>query len=149
MWMSEIAERAMMGAMSSLDVTFRTSRVDDETAEETERKKYPMMVIMAGGGTTSSIESLFYEVPVTVSIVTHYEDDPKRTTLASLEDSFRKILDASIATSTIKTSFDSVALAAGETRYFKGLTDIEGGMPEVTDSNQTIITNMTMHVCGS
>ena len=149
MWMSEIAERAMMDAMSSLDVTFRASRVDNETTEETERKKYPMIGLVAGGGSTDTTESLFYSLPLMMSIVTHYTDDPKRTILAGLEDSARKILDKKIAMSTVKTSFDAVAAAAGETRYLKGITDIDGGVPDLTDTTQTIIINMVMHVCGS
>jgi len=149
MWIAEIAERAIMQAMAGLDVTFRASRVDNETDQETERKEYPMMVIMAAGGSTDSLESLFYEVPMTISLVTHYEDDPKRTTLAGLEESFRTILDANIASSTIKTAFDAIASAAGNARYMKGITSIEGGPVEITDKQQTIITNMILHVCGS
>ena len=149
MWIAEIAERAIMQAMAGLDVTFRASRVDNATDSETERKGYPAMVIMAASGNTATIESLFDEVPMVVQLITHYEDDPKCTTLAGIEDQFRTILDAPIATSTIRTAFNAIALAAGETRYFKGLTDIEGGMIEITDKQQTITINMTMHVCGS
>jgi hypothetical protein len=149
MWISEIAERAIMQAMAGLDVTFRASRVDNEEDYPDQRKKYPCITIMASGGSSDSIESLFDRIDITVILTTHYEDDPKRTTLAALEDQFRKILDAKISVSTMKTSFDAVALAAGETRYFKGLTDIEGGAVEVTEKEQSISTTMTMHVCGS
>jgi len=159
MWISEIAERAIMGAMSAITVTmhgdagvaitFRASRVDNETDLDTERKIYPCMVIQAGGGNKETIESLFSEVPITVTIITHYDDDPKCTTLAEMEDKFRKILDKPVATSTVKTAFDAAAVAGGETRYFKGLTAIDGGMVEVTEKEQRITTTMIMHVCGS
>lgn len=149
MWIAEIAERSIMQAMDKLDVTFRASRVDNETDAETQRKVYPAMVIMASSGNRGTIESLFDEVPIIVQLITHHEDDPKRTTLARLEDEFRTILDKPIATSTVRTAFNAIALEAGKTRYFKGLTDIEGGMIEITDKQQTITINMTMHVCGS
>ena len=138
-----------MSAMAGLDVTMRASRVDNETDRPDERKKYPMMVIMASGGSTDSIESINSEVNLTIMIVTHYEDDPKRTTLAGLEDDMRTILGKPIATSTIKTAFDAVALAASETRYMKGLTNIEGGQVEPSDKEQSITTTMILHVCGS
>ena len=149
MWISEIAERAIMSAMSGLDVTMRASRVDNETDRPDERKKYPAMVIMASGGSMDTIESLFHEVNLTITLVTHYEDDPKRTTLAGLEDEMRKILDVPVASSTVKTAFDAVATAADETYYFKGLTDIEGGQVEPSEKEQSITTTMVMHVCGS
>jgi len=149
MWMSEIAERAIMQAASSLDVTMRASRVDNEETEKTERKKYPALVINAGSGNTDSIESLFYEVPITLTLITHYEDDPKCTTLASLEDELRSITDVGIDSSTVRTAFNSIAAAAGETRYFKGLTNIEGEPVAKTDKEQSIVINMIMHVCGS
>jgi hypothetical protein len=149
MWIAEIAERAIMAAMAGLDVTMRASRVDNEPDAETERKEFPSMVIQAHGGTKDGTESIFDEVPVTVTITTHYKDDPKRAVLAGLEDQFRKILDVSVATSTIKTSFDSVASGANETRYFKGLTQIEGGPVEIIDKEQSIRTTMVLHVCGS
>lgn len=150
MWISEIAERAILVSMAGLDVTMRASRVDDDEYAPTERKKYPSMVIVASGGSRDTIESLFDEVPCAVTITTHYECDPKRTLLASLEDEFRKILDAKIAVSTVKTAFDSVALAAGESRYFKGLTEIEGGPVEMVDNKeQSITTMMKFRVCGS
>lgn len=149
MWISEIAERAIMQAMAGLDVTMRASRVDNDTTLDTERKVYPAMVIQAGGGSTDSTESLFYEVPLTVTLITHYEDDPKCTTLAGLEDEMRSILDVTVNSSTVRTAFNSIASGASETRYFKGLTAIEGGMIEVTDKQQSITTTMVMHVCGS
>lgn len=149
MWISEIAERAIMSAMSGLSVTMRASRVDNETDKPDERKKYPAMVIMASGGSMDTIESLFHEIPITVTLITHYEDDPKRTTLAGLEDSMRSILDVPIASSTIKTAFEAAATAASETYYFKGLTNIEGGMVEPSEKEQSITTTMVMHVCGS
>lgn len=149
MWIAEIAERAVLQAMAALDVTFRASRVDDDTAVDVERKKYPALVIQAASGNKETTESLFQEVPVTLTLITHFDDDPKRTTLASLEDQMRKITDKPIATSTLKTAFDDIASAAGETKYYKGLTAIEGGQIEVTNKEQTIITTMTMRVCGS
>ena len=149
MWIAEIAERAIMAAIAGLDVTFRASRVDNATDSETERKTYPAMVIMASGGNSESTESLFQEVPVTVQIITHYEDDPKRTTLAGLEDQFRKIVNVPIATNTIRTAFNAAAIAAGETFYLKGITDIEGGPVEITDKQQTITTTMILRTCGS
>jgi len=159
MWISEIAERAIMGAMTGITltmqgiagvaITLRASRVDNEPTLDAERKTYPCMIIQAAGGSADSIESIFAEVPITVTLVTHYDDDPKRTTLAELEDKFRKILDAKIAVSTVKTAFDAVALAASETRYFKGMTAIEGGLIEATEKEQRIATTMIMHVCGS
>lgn len=149
MWISEIAERAIMSAMSTLAVTMRASRVDNEPTRPDERKKYPAMVIMASGGSTNSIESINSEVNLTITLVTHYEDDPKRTTLAGLEDQMRKILGKPISTSTIKTAFDAAATTAGETRYMKGLTNIEGGQVEPSDKEQSITTTMVLHVCGS
>ena len=149
MWIAEIAERAIKAAMSGLDVTMRASRVDNEPDAETERKEFPSLVIQASGGNKDGTESIFDEVPVTVTITTHYNDDPKRTVLAGLEDQFRKILDAKIATSTVKTSFESVASTASETRYFKGLTKIEGGPVEIMDKEQSIRTTMILHVCGA
>ena len=149
MWIAEIAERAIMAAMAGLDVTFRASRVDNETDRETERKKYPCMVIQAAGGGKATLESLFSTVPVTVTIITHYKDDPKRTTLAGLEDQFRKILDVSISSNTVKTKFDAAAQTASETRYLKGITEIEGGQIEGTNEEQSIATTMILHVCGS
>jgi len=149
MWISEISERAIMSAMSGLDVTMRASRVDNEADRPEERKKYPAMVIMASGGSTDSIESIFHEVNLTITLLTHYEDDPKRTTLANLEDAMRAILGVSIASSTVRTAFNAVALAAGETYYFKGLTDIEGGQVELSEKEQSITTTMILHVCGS
>jgi len=88
MWISEIAERAIIEAMASLDVTFRASRVDDDEAAPTERKTYPLMAIMASGGSADTLESLFHDVPCTVAITTHYRDDPKRTTLVNSKDGF-------------------------------------------------------------
>jgi len=149
MWISEISERSIMTAMAALEVTMRASRVDNEPSRPDERKKYPAMVIMASGGSTDSIESIFSDVNLMITIVTHYEDDPKRTTLAALEDQMRKILGVPIATSTIKTAFDAIAVAAGETNYFKGLTNIEGGQVEPSDKEQSITTTMVLHVCGS
>jgi len=149
MWISEIVERTIIETMASLDVTFRASRVDDDESCPTERKKYPSMSIVASGGSTTTIESLFDVVECAVAITTHYKGDPKHTVLAGLCDQFRTILDVPIATSTIKTTFDAIALAAGETRYFKGLTEIEGGMPELTESTQTIITTMKFRICGA
>jgi len=149
MWISEIAERSIMEAMAGLDVTMRASRVDNDASAPTERKKYPAMVIMAAGGTRSSTESLNDEVAVTVTIITHYKDDPKCTTLARLEDEFRKILGAKIAVSTIRTQFNAIALEAGETRYMKGVTDIDGGMINPSEAEQSIMTTMVIHVCGS
>jgi len=149
MWIAEIAERAIMAAMAGLDVTMRASRVDNEPDAETERKEFPSMVIQASGGNKAGTESINDEVPVTITITTHYNDDPKRTVLAGLEDQFRKILDAKIATSTVKTSFDSVASTASETRYFKGLTNIEGGSVEIMDKEQSIRTTFILHVCGA
>ena len=149
MWIAEIAERAIMAAMAGLDVVMRASRVDNEPDAETERKEFPSMVIQAAGGNKAGTESILDEVPVTVTITTHYKDDPKRTVLAGLEAQFRKILDAKIATSAIKTSFESVAQSAGETRYFKGLTQIEGGIVEIIEKEQSIRTTMILHVCGS
>jgi hypothetical protein len=149
MWIAEIAERAIMAAMAGLDVTMRASRVDNEPDAETERKEFPSMVIQASGGNKAGTESINDEVPVTITITTHYNDDPKRTVLAGLEDQFRKILDAKIATSTVKTSFDSVASTASETRYFKGLTNVEGGPVEIMDKEQSIRTTFILHVCGA
>jgi hypothetical protein len=149
MWIAEIAERAIMAAMAGLDVTMRASRVDNEPDAETERKEFPSMVIQASGGNKVGTESKNDEVPVTITITTHYNDDPKRTVLAGLEDQFRKILDAKIATSTVKTSFDSVASTASETRYFKGLTNVEGGPVEIMDKEQSIRTTFILHVCGA
>jgi len=149
MWIAEIAERAITTAMASLDVTFRASRVDNDESAVTERKVYPAMVIMAGGGDSDSIESLFKEVSLTVQIITHYESDPKCTTLAGLESQFMEIVFVGIASNTIKTAFDAAAVAASETFYMKGITDISGGMIEKTDKQQTITINMTLHVCGS
>ena len=149
MWISEIAERAIMSAMDGLDVTMRASRVDNETDRPDDRKKYPAMVIMASGGSTDSIESINSEVNLSITLITHYEDDPKRTTLAGLEDEMRKILGVGIATSTVKTAFDAVAAAAGETNYCKGLINIEGGLVEPSNTEQSITTSMILHVCGS
>jgi len=149
MWISEIVERTIIQTMASLDVTFRASRVDDDESAPTERKKYPCMTIVAAGGSTTTIESLFDIVECVVSITTHYEDDPKRTVLARLGDEFRTILDKPIATSTLKTAFDAIALAAGETRYFKGLTEIDGGMPDLSNTEQTIMTTMKFRICGA
>ena len=69
--------------------------------------------------------------------------------LAGLEDQFRKILDVGIETSTIRTDFNAIALAAGETRYHKGLTEIEGSLIEKTESTQSITTTMKFNICGS
>jgi len=149
MWISEIAERSIMEAMAGLDVTMRASRVDNDATAPTERKDYPAMVIMASGGSRNSTEGVNDTVPVAVTIITHYKDDPKCTNLAALEDQFRKILAEKIAVSTIKTQFDAIALAAGETRYMKGVTDIEGGMVNPSNAEQSIMTTMTIHVCGS
>ena len=163
MWISEIAERAIWSAMSGLDVTFRTlptmsgldvtfrlSRVDDDETAQTERKKYPCMVIVAEGGSKDTTEALFDTVPVAVTISTHYTDDPKRTVLAGLEDEFRTILDAKIATSTVRTAFNAVALAASSTRYSKGITEISGGPIELTDNKeQSILTTFKLNVCGA
>jgi len=129
MWISEIAERAIMQAMGALDVTFRASRVDNEPDSPTQRKKYPSMVIVASSGSKDTTESLFFDIPITVSIITHYEDDPNRDTLKGLEDSFMKVLELPIATSTIRTAYNAIALAAGESRYLKGLTNIDGAQP--------------------
>ena len=149
MWIAEIAERAIMAAMASLDVTFRASRVDNDESAVTERKSYPAMVIMAGGGDSDSIESLFKEVPLTVQIITHYEADPKCTTLAGLESQFMKIVFVGLESNPIRTAFDAAAVAAGETFHMKLITDISGGMVEKTDKQQTITINMTLHACGS
>ena len=150
MWIAEIAERSIMQSMAGLDVTMRASRVDNDESAPTERKKYPSMVIIASGGSRDTLESLFDEVPCAVTIVTHYEDDPKRTVLAGLEDEFRKILDVGIDASTVRTAFNAIALAAGETRYFKGLTEIDGGPVELVDNKeQSITTMMKFRVCGS
>ena len=149
MWISEIVERTILEAMAGLDVTFRASRVDDDESCPTERKRYPSMTIVASGGSTTTIESLFDKVLCEVTIATHYKDDPKRTELARLGDEFREILDKPLATSTLPAIFNAIALAAGETRYFSGLTEIEGGMPELSESDQTITTMMTFHICGA
>jgi hypothetical protein len=149
MWIAEIAERAIMAAMAGLDVTMRASRVDNEPDAETERKEFPSMVIQAAGGNKAGTESIFDEVPVTVTITTHYNDDPKRTVLAGLEDQFRKILDVGVASSTIRTAFNQIASTASETRYFKGITAIEGGPVEIMDKEQSIRTTFILHVCGA
>jgi hypothetical protein len=149
MWISEIVERTIIQTMAGLDVTFRASRVDDDESCPTERKKYPCMVIVAAGGSTTTIESLFDIVECTVAIITHYKDDPKHTNLAALSDEFRTILDQPLATTTIQPAFNAIALAAGEARYFSGLTDIDGGMPDLTDTEQTIMTTMKFHICGA
>ena len=149
MWISEIAERAIMQAMGAMDVSFRASRVDNEPASPTERKEYPSVVIMAASGSKDTTEDLFFEIPVTVSIITHYEDDPKRATLKGLEDTFMKVLELPIASSTIRTAYNSIASTAGESRYLKGLTNIDSSPIEITDKTQTITITMTLHSCGS
>jgi hypothetical protein len=149
MWISEIVERTIIQTMASLDVTFRASRVDDAPSCPTERQKYPCMTIVAAGGNTTTIESLFDIVECMVEITTHYKDDPKGTTLAALSDEFRTILDQPLATTTIQPAFNAIALAAGEERYFSGLTEIEGGMPDKSESKQTITTMMKFHICGA
>jgi len=149
MWISEIAERAIMSAMSGLDVTMRASRVDNETDRPDERKKYPAMVIMASGGSTDSIESINAQVNLMITLVTHYEDDPKRTTLAGLEDEMRTILGVGIASNTVRTAFNAIAVTASETYYMKGLTNIESGQVEPSEKEQSITTTMSLHVCGS
>ena len=70
MWISEITERTIMGAMSGLDVAMRASRVDNEPSNDTERREYPCMVIMASGGSTTSVESINHDVMCTVTIMT-------------------------------------------------------------------------------
>jgi len=149
MWISEIAERAIMSAMAGLDVTMRASRVDNEPAKPDERQEFPCMVIMASGGSTDSIESINSEVNLAITLITHYEDDPKRTTLAVLEDKMRKILGVGIATNTVRTAFNAIAVTASETYYMKGLTNIEGGQVEPSEKKQSITTTMILHVCGS
>jgi hypothetical protein len=149
MWISEIAERTIIAAMASLDVTFRASRVDDDPSAPTERKQYPCITIVADGGTKESTESLSTDVVLTVSLTTHYKDDPKRTTLAGLEDQFRKITDVKVNDTTLKAIFDQIAADADETRFYKGLTEIAGQPMELSETEQTIMTTMKMHVCGS
>jgi hypothetical protein len=149
MWISEIVERTILQTMAGLDVTFRASRVDDDPSAPTERKAYPCMTIVAAGGSTTTIESLFDIVECTVAIITHYKDDPKGTALAKLSDEFRTILDQPLATTTLQPAFNAIALAAGEARYFSGLTEIEGGMPDKSESEQVIMTTMKFHVCGA
>ena len=149
MWISEIVERTIVEAMAPLGITFRASRIDDDESCPTERKKYPSMTIVAAGGSTTTIESLFDKVQCQVMIATHYKDDPKHTELARLGDEFREILDKPLATTTLQPIFNAIALAAGETRYFSGLTEIDGGMPELSESDQTITTMMTFHICGA
>jgi hypothetical protein len=150
MWISEIAERSILTAMAALDVTFRASRVDDDEAAPTERKKYPCIVVRAGSGATVGTESLYNEVPCEVTIITHYEDDPKMAVLKGLEDEFHKILNVSVTTSTILTAFDAIATAAGETARYKGMTEIDGSMPEIVDAKQqSIMITMKFNVCGA
>ena len=144
MFITEITERAIISAMGGLNVTFRAGRVDDDDAAPTERKKYPCMTIIASSSKATT-ESLFSQVVCAVTLTTHYTDDPKRTVLAGLEDEFRTILDVGI-----KAQWDAIAAAAGETRYYKGLTEIDGGPVELFDSKeQSITTTMKIHTCGS
>jgi len=143
MWMAEIAERAILSAMSDISVTFRASRVNDEPLGDTERKTYPCMVIKAGGGTQHGDRNIFYDVPVEVTLVTLYTQDPKRTTLASLEDEFRQILDAGIV-----NEFDAIASAANSNSRLSGVVDISGGPAERVDNEQYIATTMVFKVCG-
>lgn len=144
MWIAEISERAILTAMSELGVTFRASRVDDENMNPSEHKRYPTMIVIADGGTQEGNAGMFYQVPVTITLATLIVDDEKRTVLARLEDEMRKILDAGI-----KTEFDAVAVDAGETWYYKGLTEVTGGPVEITEKEQIITTTMTFRICGS
>jgi len=145
MWLAEIAERGLSAACADMDVTIRASRVDDETAQDTERKEYPALVIRAGAGRRDSIESLFTDVPMEVTLVTLYTDDPKRTELATLEDELCTIIHDGF-----KTEFDAAADDAGEDWYFKGLLEIEGSMPEIVENKeQSIMITFVVKACGS
>lgn len=138
-----------MQACANVGVTFRASRVDNETDLETERKEYPCLVIKSASGSKDTSESLFLDLPISLMIITHYQDDPKCTQLAELEDAIMQIITAPVSSSTVRTAFNSIALNASETWYYKGVTQIEGGMIEKTDKQQVITINMMMRVCGS
>ena len=151
MWISEIAERAILSATSDMDVTFRASRVDDEEMNPKERGKFPSMAIEAAGGTQEGNVNTHYDVPVSIVLTTLISGDPKRTILAGLEDELRNIIDQGIT-----GEFNTVSTSAGESWYLQGIVELTGSMIEYstptdhqTQTLQSITTTGTFKVCGS
>jgi hypothetical protein len=154
MWIAEIAERAILSVTTSMDVTFRASRVDDEELHTEERAMYPAMVIQAGGGSTPGNTFTHYDIPVTITFATSKSSDPKLKILAGLEDDLRNAIDNGIPE--IVTAFNSISAGAGESWYLQGIVDVEGNPVEYetpfdtqTQTLQKIATTMTLKVCGS
>ena len=141
MWCAEITERSVLSALNGIDASFRASRVDDEALSPVEKNALPAIVISADGGSPQGYLSIFYTVGLTVTITTSIVDDPKRTQLASLEDSVRTVLDGDMA-----DTFN--AIGAQYNWYFKGITDCVGGLVELLDNKQqSVSVEMIFRLC--
>ena len=144
MWMSKIVELSILEAMKGLNVTFRASRVDDETANPVEHQRYPAMTIRSFGGTKQNNVDGFYNVPCQVQLVTQTIDDEKAMILTGLEEAFRNIIDVSL---TMQEAWEAVRDES--TWYYKSVIDIDGTPVEFDGTKQFITYTMIFKVCGS
>ena len=119
-------------------VTYRCFFLDDETdsGEPTEKREYPLIQIHASPNWPTQHKSTFRHIPVEIKWATHRSKDPKKTTVASLYQNCRTLIDA---VTTILVSGYNVM----------GIIIEQGGESGVDDNENYITLPLTVKICGA
>ncbi|MFH1604100.1 MAG: hypothetical protein ABIH03_09355 [Pseudomonadota bacterium] len=119
-------------------VTYRCFFLDDESdsALPTEQRKYPYIEITASPNWPTSHKFAFRDIPVSVTWATQRQMDPKKSTLVSLYENCRSIIDTESTIAVSGYSLIAVRIEAG------GESDIE-------ENQQHIMLPLTVKICGA
>ncbi|MFH1603964.1 MAG: hypothetical protein ABIH03_08660 [Pseudomonadota bacterium] len=114
---------------------YRCFWLDDESAQDTEPREYPLVQITAAPNFPTHHKATFRDVPVEVKFATHRNVDRKRAKLRALYEGCRAIIDTE---STIAVSGYNVI----------GVR-IEQGESGVDENEQFITLPLLVKLCGA
>ena len=130
---------AFQAFTDTLDVddrpAYRCFWLDDEAAQTTEPREYPLVQITASPNFPTQNKSTFRDLPVEVKFATHRNVDKKRAKLIALYEGCRAIVDA--ATTITATGYNVIAVR------------IEQGESGIDDNEQYITLPLLVKLCGA
>jgi hypothetical protein len=114
---------------------FRSWLLDDELTDDMEEQDFPCVAIATEPAESADgVGGVFWDVPVSVSIMTHHSHDPKRTELARLYKYVAGVVQTALAGFTVVGSATLI---------------IEGGDRSIDENIQTMTIDATAKICGT
>ena len=130
---------AFQAFTNTLDIedrpAYRCFWLDDETAQDTEPREYPLVQITAAPNFPTRHKSIFRDMPVEVKFATHRNVDKKHVKLRALYEGCRAIIDTE--TTITVTGYNVIAVR------------IEQGESGIDENEQYITLPLLVKLCGA